>query len=67
MFQNFKYSFDNQDLLSGLPDDLHKKITARKTTSYFKAGTSIFKEGDGPEGLYRILKGKVKKFCVVQL
>jgi CRP-like cAMP-binding protein len=62
MFQNFKYSFDNQDLLSGLSDDLYKKITNNRTIVNFKAGTSIFKEGDAPGGIYRILKGKVKKF-----
>ncbi len=60
--QNTKYSFGNQDLLSGLSDDITKTIAANRITISFEAGQSIFKEGDEPKGIYRVLKGKVKKF-----
>jgi CRP-like cAMP-binding protein len=56
------YSFDNQDLLSGLPDAVCKIILKNRVTAYFKAGEPIFKEEDNPKGVYRIKKGKVKKF-----
>ncbi len=56
------YRFDNQDLLSGLPDAICKSIVENKITAYFKAGESIFIEGNEPKGIYRIIKGKVKKF-----
>jgi len=56
------YSFDNQDLFSGLSDTICKRIFTNKITAYFKAGDSIFKEGNEPKGIYRIKKGKVKKF-----
>ncbi len=56
------YSFDNQDLFSGLSDTICKSAFTNKITAYFKAGDSIFKEGNEPKGIYRIKKGKVKKF-----
>lgn len=61
-FLHSRYSFDNQDLLSGLPDAICEIIVEHKVTAYFKAGESIFKEGNEPKGIYRIKKGKVKKF-----
>ncbi|MGR7814373.1 Crp/Fnr family transcriptional regulator [Lacinutrix undariae] len=61
-FSHKEYSFDNQDLLSGLPDAICESILKNKMTTYFKSGDSIFIEGKEPKGIYRIRKGKVKKF-----
>jgi CRP-like cAMP-binding protein len=58
---NNQYSFNNQDLLVGLPDAVCKIIKANRVTTSFKAGQSIFTEGKKPEGIYRVRKGKVKK------
>ncbi|WP_124980207.1 Crp/Fnr family transcriptional regulator [Nonlabens xiamenensis] len=65
MNKNFpysKYSFDNQDLLSGLTASEYNILTNNKEIRHFKAGTQIFKEGTEPKGLYRVLSGKVKKY-----
>jgi CRP-like cAMP-binding protein len=62
MFQYTKYSFDTQDLLSGLSDNIYRRLTNQSTITSFKAGETIFNEGDEPQGIYRVLKGKVKKF-----
>jgi CRP-like cAMP-binding protein len=58
---NNQYSFNNQDLLVGLPDAVCEIINANRGTTSFKAGQSIFTEGQKPEGVYRVRKGKVKK------
>jgi len=58
---NNQFSFNNQDLLTGIPDSICKMIKANMITAYFKAGQSIFKEGQQPKGIYRVKKGKVKK------
>ena len=58
--QNTKYSFGNQDLLSGLSDDITKTIAANRITCSFVAGQPIFKEGDEPKGIYRVLKARSK-------
>jgi CRP-like cAMP-binding protein len=62
MFQYNKYSFDNQGLLSGLSDHVYKRLIGHRTVASIKSGDSIFNEGDEPEGVYRVLNGKVKKF-----
>jgi CRP-like cAMP-binding protein len=62
-FSYSKYSFHNQDLLSGLSDSQSKILTGNRVTAYFKAGQEIFKEGTAPKGIYRVKKGKVKKFA----
>lgn len=61
VFPYNNYSFDNQDLLSGLPPEVCELIAKNRTTSYFKTGDAIFKEGDTPKSVYRIKNGKVKK------
>lgn len=58
---NNQYSFNNQELFSGLPDAVCKIINANMITAYFKAGQPIFNEGEKPKGIYRVKKGKVKK------
>ncbi|MFC4634128.1 Crp/Fnr family transcriptional regulator [Dokdonia ponticola] len=57
-----RYDFDNQDLFSGLPDAICEKITTYRITKQYQAGQSIFIEGEVPMGVYRVKKGKVKKF-----
>lgn len=58
---NNHYSFNNQDLFSGLPDTICEIIKSNMMTMPFKAGQYIFKEGEKPKGIYRVKKGKVKK------
>jgi CRP-like cAMP-binding protein len=60
-FLNNQYSFNNQDLFSGIPDSVCEMIKANMVTAYFKAGQTIFEEGQKPKGIYRVKKGKVKK------
>lgn len=62
IFPYSNYSFDNQDLLSGLSTEVCELINQNKISSYYKTGESIFKEGDIPKSVYRIKNGKVKKF-----
>lgn len=66
-FLHDKFSFNNEDLLSGLTATLCKDIAKNCVVSFFKAGEPIFKEGDRPEGIYRINDGKVKKFTDTHL
>ena len=49
----------DQNLLSGLPDDVVAEIEKRTTTRVFTAGTVVFNEGDEPDGLYFIGAGQV--------
>lgn len=65
LFPNIRYSFDNEDLLNGMPESVCNILKANKKTEYFKAGSEIFKEGSLPIGIYRVKKGKVKKFTSV--
>ncbi|MEH6536017.1 MAG: Crp/Fnr family transcriptional regulator [Psychroserpens sp.] len=58
---NNQYSFNNHDLFSELPDTICKVIKANMVTVYYKAGQSVFNEGERPKGIYRVKKGKVKK------
>lgn len=62
MFENTNYSFDNQDLFNGLPEDIQRIVNDNKRRFQFMAGDPIFKEGDLPQGIYRVREGKVKKF-----
>lgn len=60
---NKKYSFDNQNMFSELPDSICKIIKSNMMTIPFKGGDYIFKEGEKPKGIYRVKKGKVKKLA----
>ncbi|ADV50766.1 transcriptional regulator, Crp/Fnr family [Cellulophaga algicola DSM 14237] len=64
LFPHDKFSFDNQDLLSGLPEAVCKTITKNSVIIHFKAGDAIFIEDNTPEGIYSVKNGKVKKFTV---
>ncbi|WP_431134333.1 Crp/Fnr family transcriptional regulator [Psychroserpens mesophilus] len=55
------YGFNNQDLFSGLPDSICEILKSNRSTLIYKTGDHIFKEGEKPQGVYRIIKGKVKK------
>ncbi len=61
-FLNNHYSFKNQNLFSELKHGVNEILNSNLVTSNFKAGQPIFKEGDKPKGIYRVKKGKVKKF-----
>jgi len=60
---NKKYSFDNQNMFSELPDSICEIIKSNMMTIPFKGGDYIFKEGEKPKGIYRVKKGKVKKLA----
>ncbi|QHI36252.1 Transcriptional activator protein Anr [Kordia antarctica] len=57
-----KFSFSNQDLIQGLPKSIVTILEANTKTIQFLAGTTIFQEGESPTGIFRVKKGKVKKF-----
>ena len=59
---NSRFSFNNQDLLTGLPKAICDPITKNRLSITVLPGESIFKEGDAPKGVYRVKKGLVKKF-----
>ena len=59
LFLHDKFSFNNEDLLYGLPQVVCKILN--RDTMLFKAGEVIFKEGQQPEGIYHVIKGKIKK------
>lgn len=67
LFPHAKFSFNNLELLSGLPEAICKIISENKITIHRNAGESLFKEGDQPLGIYRIKSGKVKKFTTTNL
>ncbi|WP_046746021.1 Crp/Fnr family transcriptional regulator [Kordia zhangzhouensis] len=60
-FPTKKYSFNNEKILGELPKDILSVLKTGVETQNFKAGAFIFKEGDSPTGIYRVLQGKVKK------
>ncbi len=62
LFPFQKYSFNNEDLFSELSDELVGAIKKNSVLIHYKSGESIFKEEDDPTGIYRVIKGKVKKF-----
>ncbi|PTX59756.1 CRP-like cAMP-binding protein [Kordia periserrulae] len=61
LFPYTTYKFNNEELLSHLPENVLAIINARRKKLAFKAGEFIFEEGNLPEGIYRVKKGKVKK------
>lgn len=62
-FLNKQYSFNNQNMFSGLPDSICKIIKSNMMTIPFNSGDYIFKEGEKPKGVFRVKKGKVKKLA----
>lgn len=59
---NNQYAFKNSELFKGLPEEVCTILKSNIETYSIKAGEFIFKEGDKPKGIYRVKKGKVKKF-----
>ncbi|WP_172827446.1 Crp/Fnr family transcriptional regulator [Formosa sp. Hel1_31_208] len=49
-------------MLKDLPDAVCKVLKTNMVTAHYKAGESVFSEGQKPKGVYRVRKGKVKKF-----
>jgi len=62
-FSQEKYSFNNQDLLLGLQKSTITLLETNSKILSFQAGESIFKEGESPTGIYKVIKGKVKKLA----
>lgn len=62
-----KYSFNNQDLLTALTKQENDVLNLYKERQTFIAGEFIFKEGEEPLGLYRVIAGKVKKQTATNL
>ena len=60
-FPNLNYTFNNQNVLNDLPIAISDLLFKRSTNMSFKAGAYIFEEGNAPEGIYRVISGKVKK------
>ncbi|MCH3884489.1 Crp/Fnr family transcriptional regulator [Tenacibaculum aquimarinum] len=59
---NNQYGFKNSELFTGLPEEVCGILNSNIETYSIKAGDFLFKEGDKPKGIYRVKKGKVKKF-----
>jgi class 3 adenylate cyclase len=46
-------------LFNGVADELIRQLTPDAHVSHYRDGDSIFKEGDSPDNLYVVLRGKV--------
>jgi len=57
-----QYSFKNHNLFEGLPDEVCDILKENKVTLNLAANQSVFIEGEKPKGIYRVKKGKIKKF-----
>lgn len=60
-FPYSKFTFENDDLFNGLPDSVFSIRNKNKRKLFYKEGDIIFREGDCPQGVYRVTKGLVKK------
>jgi CRP-like cAMP-binding protein len=61
LFPYKRYSFNNEELFKGLPDEICELLFTNKVIVYFTVGQTIFKEGSEPKGIYVLKSGKVKK------
>jgi CRP-like cAMP-binding protein len=57
-----KWDFKSESVLTDLPSDDFKLLTAHKTEQVYKKGEIIFREGAYPAGIFYIIDGKVKKY-----
>jgi CRP-like cAMP-binding protein len=57
-----KYYFDRTRILDGLPPGELQLLQAKLTSHEIKKGTLLYKEGNNPNGVYFLNKGKVKVF-----
>jgi CRP-like cAMP-binding protein len=59
-----RWSFDSQSILKDLPAEAFEQLTRHATEKSYIKGEIVFKEGGIPNGIYYILKGKIKKYKV---
>ncbi len=57
-----KFHFRSNSILEGLPKEEWEYLEQRMLNQKFKKGQNIFVEGTNPNGIYIIIKGKVKKY-----
>lgn len=57
-----KWDFKSESILTDLPPDDFKLLTAHKTEQIYKKGEIIFREGAYPAGIFYIIEGKAKKY-----
>jgi CRP-like cAMP-binding protein len=62
IFRIDEWDFERESILKDLPAEHLAKLMARKTEHGYKRGDVIFREGAYPQGIYFIVKGKVKKY-----
>lgn len=63
-FPHSKFTFKNENLFHGLPEEVASLLKNNQQKAAFKEGEIIFREGDGPKGIYRVTKGLVKKMTL---
>lgn len=56
-----EFGFNNENLFSELSEDFHTKLKSNLISKHYDIGAFIFKEGERPLGVYRVISGKVKK------
>lgn len=57
-----KFHFRSNSILEGLPKDEWEYLNQRMLNQKLKKGQNIFVEGTNPNGIYFVIKGKVKKY-----
>lgn len=62
IFQIDNWDFKSESVLTDLPEDDLKILTAHKTEQVYKKGEIIFREGAYPAGIFYVTEGKVKKY-----
>ncbi len=57
-----KWDFKSESVLTDLPLDDLKLLTAHQTEQLYKKGEIIFRESSFPAGIFYIIAGKIKKY-----
>lgn len=62
LFPIDKWDFKSESVLEALPDSDQKILRANQTEHRYAKGEIIFREGAFPNGIFYVIKGKVKKY-----
>ncbi|WP_346315995.1 Crp/Fnr family transcriptional regulator [Chitinophaga sp. YIM B06452] len=64
LFPIDKWNFSTQFILNNLPPEEYAALSANMTELQLKKGEVLFRQGTVPQGLFFIIRGKVKKYQV---
>ncbi|MGN7720631.1 Crp/Fnr family transcriptional regulator [Chitinophaga sp. 22620] len=64
LFPIDKWNFSTQFILNNLPPEEYAALCANMTELQLKKGEVLFRQGTVPQGLYVVIRGKVKKYQV---